>query len=77
MSKGFFDAYLQRGEERRSDYRMALLIDAAIHEATAEGRSPARVLAGLGVPLEVAVRVLTRLDERRYPAPPPVKRTLD
>lgn len=63
--------------ERRTDYRMALLIDAAIHEAAETGRSPARVLAGLGVPLEVAVRVLTRIDERRHPLPPPVKRMLD
>jgi len=63
--------------ERRSDYRMALLIDAAIHEAATAGRSAARELAGLGVPLETAVRVLTRPDERRHPVPPPVKRMLD
>lgn len=63
--------------ERRSDYKLALLIDAAIHEAKAAGRSPARALAGLGVPLEIAVRVLTRPEERRHPTPAPVKRVLD
>jgi hypothetical protein len=62
--------------ERRSDYRTALLIDAAIHEAATQGRSAARELVGLGVPLETAVRVLTRPDERRHPLPPPVARTL-
>ena len=64
-------------KERRSDYKLALQIDAAIHEAALKGVSPARALAGLGVPLAVAVRVLTRLDERRYPLPPAARRTLD
>jgi hypothetical protein len=56
--------------ERRTDYRMALLIDAAIHEAAAGNRSAARELVALGVPFEVAIRVLTRPDERRHPLPP-------
>jgi hypothetical protein len=52
--------------ERRSDYKKALLIEAVIHEAGEVGRSTAaRRLAELGVPLEVAVRVLTRPVERR------------
>lgn len=55
--------------ERRTDYKMALLIDATIHEATTQGRSAARDLAAMGVPFEVAVRVLTRPDERRHPLP--------
>lgn len=63
--------------ERRSDYKLALLIDAAIHDAARDGRPAARVLAGLGVPLEIAVRVLTRPNERRHPTPAPVKRMLD
>jgi hypothetical protein len=56
--------------ERRNDYRMALLIDATIHEALIAGRSAARELATLGVPFEVAMRVLTRPEERRHPLPP-------
>ncbi|MFC5547137.1 hypothetical protein [Massilia aerilata] len=52
--------------ERRNDYKQALLIEAVIHEADAVGRATAaRRLAELGVPLEVAVRVLTRPVERR------------
>jgi hypothetical protein len=52
--------------ERRNDYKQALLIEAVIHEADAVGRSTAaKRLAELGVPLEVAVRVLTRPVERR------------
>lgn len=52
--------------ERRSDYKQALLIEAVIHEAQATGRpNAARRLAEIGVPLEVAVRVLTRPVERR------------
>jgi hypothetical protein len=52
--------------ERRTDYKKALLIEAVIHEADAIGRSTAaRRLAELGVPMEVALRVLTRPVERR------------
>lgn len=54
--------------DRRTDYKTALLIDAAIHSATADGRaSPARELAGLGVPFDTARRVLMRPAERRQP----------
>jgi hypothetical protein len=56
--------------DRRSDYKTALLIDAAIHgAASSEGSSPARELAGLGVPFETAKRVLTKPAERRHPLP--------
>ncbi|WP_296945211.1 hypothetical protein [uncultured Massilia sp.] len=55
--------------ERRTDYKMALLIDATIHEAIARGRPAARELAAMGVPFEVAIRVLTRPEERRHPLP--------
>jgi hypothetical protein len=52
--------------ERRTDYKKALLIEAVIHEADAIGRSAAaRRLAEIGVPVEVALRVLTRPVERR------------
>jgi hypothetical protein len=52
--------------ERRNDYKTALLVEAVIHEANTLGRpSAARRLAEIGVPLEVAVRVLTRPVERR------------
>jgi hypothetical protein len=52
--------------DRRSDYKTALLIDAVIHAGPAQGFGPrARELAALGVPVEVALRVLTRRDERR------------
>lgn len=55
---------------RRSDYKTALLIDAAIHSAAAGSRaSPARELAGLGVPFDIAKRVLTKPAERRHPLP--------
>jgi hypothetical protein len=47
------------------------MIESAIHEAQEENRSPARALAALGVPFEVAMRVLTRPDERRHAVPPP------
>lgn len=58
--------------DRRSDYKTALLIDAVIHAEPAPGFGPrARELAALGVPVEVALRVLTRPEERRYnPAVP-------
>ncbi len=55
--------------ERRTDYKTALLIDATVHDALAAGRSAARDLAAMGVPFEVAIRVLTRPDERRHPLP--------
>lgn len=52
--------------ERRTDYKKALLIEAVVHEAESLGRATAaRRLAEIGVPLEVAVRVLTRPVERR------------
>jgi hypothetical protein len=57
--------------EKRTDYKTALMIESAIHEAQEENRSPARALAALGVPFEVAMRVLTRPDERRHVVPPP------
>jgi hypothetical protein len=57
--------------DRRTDYKMALLIEAVIHEAAEQGRSAARELAGLGVPFEVALRVVTRPGERRQQFPPP------
>ena len=57
--------------ERRSDYKTALLIEATIHEAEEQNRSPARALAALGVPFEVTMRMLTRPDERRHVVPLP------
>ena len=57
--------------DRRTDYKTALLIDAAIRTPAAAGPSPARVMAGMGVPFETARRVLTRPDERRHPLPAP------
>lgn len=57
---------------RRNDYKMALLIDAAMHDVAGPARAnPARHLAGLGVPLAVAIRVLTRPAERRLQVAPP------
>lgn len=53
--------------DRRTDYKTALLIDAALRA----GGSPARALAGMGVAFATARRVLTRPDERRHPAPAP------
>ena len=56
--------------DRRTDYKTALLIDAVIYTpAPGEGASPARELAGKGVPFEIARRVLTRPAERRHPIP--------
>ena len=56
--------------DRRNDYKTALLIDAALHTpASTERASPARELAGLGVPFETAKRVLTKPAERRHPLP--------
>jgi hypothetical protein len=52
--------------ENRNDYKTALLIEAVIHELHTLGTpGAARRLVELGVPLEVAVRVLTRPVERR------------
>jgi hypothetical protein len=48
-----------------------LLIEATIHEAEEQHRSPARALAALGVPFEVTMRMLTRPDERRHVVPLP------
>jgi hypothetical protein len=56
--------------DRRTDYKTALLIDAAIQAPGAAG-SPARVMAGMGVPFDVARRVLMQPDERRHPLPAP------
>jgi hypothetical protein len=62
--------------ERRTDYKTALLIEAVIHEAGAIGMpSSARRLAGMGVPIDIALRVLTRPVERRqYFESPFIKR---
>ena len=57
--------------DRRSDYKTALLIDAAIQTPSTASSSPARTLAGIGVPFEVARRVLTKPEERRHLLPPP------
>jgi len=57
--------------DRRTDYKTALLIEAAI-QTDAAARSTvtaARELARIGVPVDVAVRVLTRPAERRHPDP--------
>lgn len=59
--------------ERRTDYKLALLIEAALHDATGAGLPhAARELANLGVPLHVSMRVLTRPGERRHPGTDPV-----
>ena len=56
--------------DRRTDYKTALLIDAAIHTpASGERASPARELAGMGVPFETARRVLTKPAARRHALP--------
>jgi hypothetical protein len=57
--------------DRRTDYKTALLIEAVIHTPGADGRAPARELAGLGVPFDVTMRVLTRPAERRHQFPAP------
>jgi len=52
--------------ENRTDYKTALLIEAIIHEAPAIGfPTAARRLAEIGVPVTVALRVLTRPAQRR------------
>lgn len=51
---------------RRTDYHMALLIEAVLNARERVGISTsARTLQGLGVPLEVAVRLLARPWDRR------------
>jgi len=57
--------------DRRTDYKTALLIDAAIQSPSGAANSPARTLAAMGVPFEVARRVLTKPEERRHLLPPP------
>ena len=47
------------------------MIESTIHDAIEQNRSAARALASLGVPLETAMRVLTRPDERRHAVPLP------
>jgi hypothetical protein len=60
--------------ERRTDYKLALLIEAAIHDTAATGLpAAARELARLGAPLDVSMRVLTRPGERRHPGDQPVR----
>lgn len=57
--------------DRRSDYKTSLRIDAVIHDVPTESRvGAARQLADLGIPLDVAVRVLTRPAERRHQVTP-------
>jgi len=56
--------------DRRNDYKTALLIHTIVNTAPDEGQaSPARELARLGVPFEVARRVLTKPAERRHQFP--------
>lgn len=51
---------------RRNDYKMALLVESVIHDtAIPTPVAAARQLAELGVPLDVAMRVITRPSERR------------
>ena len=62
--------------DRRSDYKTALLIDAVIHGEPAHGfGARARELAALGVAVEVALRVLTRPEARRYNPTVPLGKT--
>ena len=56
--------------DRRTDYKTALLIHTIVHAPLVAGQpSPARELARLGVPFDVARRVLTRPAERRHQFP--------
>lgn len=60
--------------DRRTDYKTALLIHTIVNAPLATGQptgqlSPARELARLGVPFDVARRVLTRPAERRHQFP--------
>lgn len=57
--------------DRRSDYKTALMIDAVVHDAGDSRVRAARQLAEMGVPMEVAMRVLTRPAERRSSQPVP------
>jgi hypothetical protein len=60
--------------ERRTDYKLALLIEATLHDTASAGLpNAARELAGIGVPLHVSMRVLTRPEERRHPGAEPVQ----
>jgi len=57
--------------DRRSDYKTSLRIDAVINDVPTESRvGAARQLAELGVPLDIAMRVLTRPTERRHQVTP-------
>ena len=57
--------------DRRSDYKTSLRIDAVINDVPTESRvGAARQLAELGVPLDIAMRVLTRPAERRHQVTP-------
>jgi hypothetical protein len=52
--------------EKRKDRLTALLIDGALNSYAARERvDTARILCELGVPLETAIRLLTRPQERR------------
>lgn len=61
--------------DRRTDYKTALLIHTIVNAPLAPGQhspaqpSPARELARLGVPFDVARRVLTKPAERRHQFP--------
>jgi hypothetical protein len=59
--------YERRTMDRRNDYKTALMIEAVIHAVPPpRPGAAARELAEMGVPLEVAMRVLTRPAERRH-----------
>ena len=56
--------------DRRTDYKTALLIHTIVNTPADDGQSsPARELAKMGVPFDVARRVLTRPAERRHQFP--------
>lgn len=56
--------------DRRTDYKTALLIHTIVNAPLVAGQpSPARELAKMGVPFEVARRVLTKPAERRHQFP--------
>lgn len=59
--------------DRRSDYKTALLVEAAINNVPVRAFGErARELAALGVPIDVALRVLTRPAERRHQVDAPL-----
>lgn len=59
--------------DRRSDYKTALLVEAAINSVPVRPFGErARELATLGVPIDVALRVLTRPGERRHQVDAPL-----